>query len=105
MAEPAGVDDPDPDRHQQAREHRAGNVLNEARQTEEHRGKEQTVDHAREAGLSAGIHVDHGAHRGPGAGNAADQPGHHVSHALADELTVAVVPGTRQVVGDQRGQQ
>ena len=45
MTEPATVEDADPDRHEQPRKNGSGNMLDEARQSEQNGREEQAVNH------------------------------------------------------------
>ena len=81
------------------------NRLDVASETQQQRQHEHRAQRTRHLRLSASADVDHRSHGGPGAGNAADQPGNHVANPLADQLAVGVVPRAGQRVRDQGGKQ
>ena len=101
----AEIDDVHADFHQHTGERRVRNHRGDGAHAQHHGHQHQRVDHARQAGHAAGADIDHRAHRGAGAGNAAEETRHRVAHALADQFLVGIVARAGHVVGHQRGEQ
>ena len=99
------IDDVEAHLEEDARQHRVGDLLREGPKGQHDGQQHQAVQHARQARAAAGANVDHGAHGGPGAGNAADEPGDGVTDALPQELLVGVVARARHIVRHEGGEQ
>ena len=56
------------------------------------------MDHAAELCASAALDVDHGAHGGTGAGQAAEEAGDGVAYTLPYQLAVAILLGFGDIV-------